>query len=201
MKHKKRLLRWLLTVIPAIAIVCVGYLEVEHRYNYGHLFGYGVHVDVLSRYASIGIPGQTQMYYAQISNFTMLPVSLDACEYVTDASGSGISYQYAVQRWEADSNSWRTAGTVDADNFCRPTPLSTVETNRVSRWIWPGMTEDVSEGEATGARVPFEQGDMARFVVFGKVGSGDDWQYAVASAAFVITDRVIHDNGTDQTEH
>ena len=201
MKVKKRLLGWILIAAVTVAMVCIGYLEFEHHYNYGHLFGYGVHVDAASRYSYIGIPGQTHMYYARVSNFTFLPVSFAACDYVTDAMGRGTDYPYSVQRWDKTSNEWTTIVMVKATEYCNPTPLSTIETNMTSKWILPGMTEDVSDGEATGARVPFEQGDLARFVVFRKLGTEDDWRYAIPSEPFVIADRVIRDDNSSKIAH
>jgi hypothetical protein len=185
------LLRKILLVLVAILCLVIGYFEFEHHYNYGHLFSYGLHVDAISEYGHIGIPGQTHMYKARLSNFTLLPVSFTACDYVTDAMRSGTEYRYAVQRWDASSNSWQTIVEVSGESFCHPMPLSTIETNLVSRWLWPGMSAEVMEGEATGAREPFQKGDMARFVVFRRLDKEVDWRYAVPSVPFQIEDQVI----------
>jgi hypothetical protein len=191
--NKLSLLRKILFALVAALCVVTGYLEFEHRYNYGHLFSYGLHVDTISRLADIGIPGQTHMYSARLSNFTLMPVSFTACDYVTDAVGRGTKYPYAVQRWDASSNSWQTIIEVSGEGFCHPMPLSTIETNLVSKRLWPGMSVEVMEGEATGAREPFQKGDLARFVVFRKLDKEADWQYAIPSVPFYIEDQVIRD--------
>ncbi len=197
----KWLSKRILPALGILAVLCLAYFQVEHRYNYGHLFGYGVHVDAVSRYSYIGIPGQTHMYNARISNFTLLPVGFDTCDYVSDAMMRGTEYPYEVQRWDDHSNSWNTIVAVKANTFCRPEPLDTIKTDRVTRWIWPGTTVDVSSGEATGAREPFEKGNLARFVVFRKLGTENDWQYAIPSEPFIIVDNVIRDGNSKKVAH
>ncbi|HBE82797.1 MAG TPA: hypothetical protein PLN05_10530 [Pyrinomonadaceae bacterium] len=198
---KKWLLRMILPAIGIVAVLFLAYLQVEHRYNYGHLFGYGVHVDAVSRYSYIGIPGQTHMYNARIFNFTLLPVGFDTCGEVRDALMSQIEFPYGVQRWDDQSNSWITSVADKSNKFCHPDPLNAIETNVVTRWIWPGMSVDVSSGEATAARHPFQQGNLARFVVFRKLGTENDWQYAIPSEPFIIVDNVIRDNNSNKVAH
>ena len=200
--NKASLLRRTLLAFAAALCVLVGYFEFEHRYNYGHFFSYGLHVDAISEYANIGIPGQTHMYRARLFNFTLLPMSFTACDYVTDAMGRGTEYPYAVQRWDAASNSWQTIVEVSGEGFCHPVPLSTIETNLVSKRLWPGMSVEVMEGEATGAREPFQQGDLARFVVFRRLEKEADWRYAIPSVPFSIEDRVIRgEDGSFRVKH
>jgi hypothetical protein len=88
MALKKRTTAARIVVLTLVSIaVGTAYLEFAHRYNFGHLVPYGLHVDVLSEEVSIGIPGQKKMYRAELSNFTFWPTKLDACDYVTDAFG------------------------------------------------------------------------------------------------------------------
>jgi hypothetical protein len=188
------LLRKILLALLAILCIVISYLEIAHHYNYGHLFSYGLHVDSISQIGDIGIPGQTHMYTAHMSNFTVLPVSFTACNYLTDGMGRGTDYPYAVQRWEALANSWQTVVEVSREEFCHPVPLSKIETNLVSKWLWPGMSVEVMDGEATGAREPFQKGDMARFVVFRRLDKPVNWRYAIPSAPFRIEDQVIRDD-------
>lgn len=169
----------------------VGYVEFEHRYNYGHFIPYGLHVDVQSREVSIGIPGQKNMYWAELRNFSLWPVTLDGCDYLTDAFDPGTAYPYAVQRWDNTSRVWQTiVEPPSLEKFCHPVPLSMIKTNLVSRRLWPGMHVEVMEGEATGAREPFQQNDRARFVVFTRLGNEVDWRDGVTSDAFIIEDDV-----------
>ncbi len=181
-----------------VSIACV---EFAHRLTFGHLVPYGLHVDVLSEEVSIGIPGQKKMYRAELSNFTLWPARLDACDYVTDAFGHGTEYPYAVQRWDNNSNGWQTIVEVNGEGFCQVNPLSTIETHLRSKLLWPGMSVGVMEGEATGARARFQKGDLARFMVFRTVGKDLGWKTAVASKPFVIEDDVPKDAGSFQVKH
>jgi hypothetical protein len=183
------------------ACVSIAYLEGGHKYNFGHFVPYGLHVDVISRDVSIGIPGQTKMYEAQLSNFTLWPVSLQACHYMDDAFGRGTMFPYAVQRWDANANGWNTVVETSGDDFCRPVPLSVVEAKLTSHRLGPGMEVQVVEGEATGAREPFKRGDLARFVVFRNLGKDIDFRTAAASAAFVIEDEVERDGTQFRVKH
>lgn len=47
--------------------------------------------------------------------------------------------------------------------------------------------------EATGARVPFRKGDLARFVVFKTISKEADWETAIPSNPFYIEDDVKRD--------
>lgn len=193
--------KFLLTLVAALCAL-ISYFEFEHRYNYGHFFSYGLHVDAISEYGDIGIPGQTHLYRARLSNFSLLPLSFTACDYVTDAMEHGTEFPYAVQRWDASSNSWQTIVEVSEKGFCHPAPLSTIETHIVSKQLWFGMSVEVMEGEATGARVPFQKGDMARFVVFKRVGEKVDWWGAIPSLPFYIEDDVIrNENASFRVQH
>lgn len=203
MKMSRRsFLRLVLLILVGALVLAVAYVQFEHRYNYGHFVPYGLHVDVVSEEAWIGIPGQKNMYSAEISNFSFLPVTLDGCDYLTDDFGRGTSYPYAVQRWDNTSGSWQTIGGLPSEaNFCHPMPLSMVQTNRISKLLWPGMRVEVMEGEATGARVPFQKDDRARFVVFRKLGNEAEWSDGVASHPFIIEDDVPRDDVQFRVEH
>ena len=177
------------------------YVEFAHRYNFGHFVPYGLHVDVLSKEMSIGIPGQTKLYRAELSNFTFWPAKLDACDYVTDAFGYGTEYPYAVQRWDKASNEWETIVEVNGEVFCKPAPLSRGQTQLGGKLLWPGMEVEVMDGEATGAREPFQKGDLARFIVFKSVSKEPDWKKAIASKSFVIEDDVVRDGVQFRVKH
>jgi hypothetical protein len=202
MAFKKRALAATIVVVVLSSMaVSIAYVEFAHLYNFGHLVQYGLHVDVLSEEVSIGIPGQKKMYRAELSNFTFWPTKLDACDCVTDAFGHGTEYPYAVQRWDNNSKSWQTIVEVTGEAFCQVTPLSTIETHLRSKLLWPGMSVEVMEGEATGAREPFQKGDLARFMVFRTAGKDVGWKTVVASSSFVIEDDVARDSGSFRVEH
>jgi len=185
----------ILPVIVIVLFVCVlvGGFQLHHYRTYGHFVSYGLHVDPVNQNAYIGIPGQTKMYAAKLSNYSARPVTLAACDYVTDAFGRGTGYPYAVQRFDTSSNTWDTVADASGEWFCRPYPLGRIETHLVYKTLAPGTSVEVMEGEATGARDPFRQGDLARFVVFTKLDKSGDWNTAVASVPFRIEDNVIRD--------
>lgn len=183
----RSLLPRILVMLACAIVVSIAFFELKHRYNFGHFVPYGLHVDVFSEDRYIGISGQTKMYRAELSNFTLWPVKLDACDYITDDFGHGTKYPYAVQHWNSNSGSWQTVSEPNREDFCRPAPLSTIEAHPIPRRLWPGMSVEVMDWEATGARDAFRKGDRARFVVFKKLG---DWRNAVASEAFIIEDDV-----------
>src|SRR5436305_4065269 len=124
--------------VVGLSCVLIGYLEVQHRYNYGHYFGYGLHLDVTSRNSSIGIPGQTNMYEATLYNFSIFPSKLVGCDYVSDTLRHGMAFPYSVQRWNDLSKSWENVFFENTDDFCQPVPLGRSDTKRVSYTLWPG---------------------------------------------------------------
>src|SRR5262245_27504427 len=189
-------LRWkLFSGLIVLLAELLAIFEFSHRYNYGHFVSYGLHVDVIARESYIGIPGQTKLYEAYLLNFTLLPVSLEACDFVDDTLSHGTEYPYAVQRLGTVSKDWQTVA-IDED-FCTPAPLSKAGTCIVSKRLWPGTTIKIMDGEATGAREPFTKGDMARFVVFREIRKGANWQTAIPSIPFYIEDQVLRDGETN----
>jgi len=165
---------------------------LTHKYHYGHFVPLGLHLDVLVEDACIGIPGQKKLYRAELSNFNLWPVKLTACDFITDTLQPETEYPYAVERWDVSSNTWSTVVQMDSESFCRPYPTGMSHTRVVTKLLWPCMSVLVMRGEATGARVPFRKGDLARFVVFRSL-SGVEWQTAVASKPFEIEEDVIRD--------
>jgi hypothetical protein len=191
-KLKKSWWKFFLASIVGLSLL-IGYLEFSHHYNYGHLFTYGLHVDVLSEDFNIGIPGQKKLYRAELTNYGILPVRLAACDFTTDTLAPGTDYPYAVQRLDPSSGTWQTVMETNAETFCHPVPLGKAETQRTTRLIWPLMAVFVMGSEATGARVPFRKGDLARFVVFKTISTEADWETAVHSKPFYIEDDVKRD--------
>lgn len=182
------------------ALVCVLVFSVElvHRYNYGHFVSYGLHVDAMSEDGNIGIPGQTKLYWAELSNFSLLPVALTACDYTTDTLTPGTDYPYSVQRWDASSQIWQTISDMGGKDFCYPIPAGRGGTHVVSKRLWPGTPVRVMEWEATGAREPFQKGDFARFVVFRKI---DEGAVGIPSMPFQIEDQVERNDVNFRIKH
>ena len=186
----KRRLALALILVTALSFASV-WLQLYHRWAYGHFVPVGLHVDALSIEGSIGIPGQTHLYWAELTNFQPWPALFAACDFVTDAMEPGTEYAYGVQRWDDSSRSWITVSTPDAEWFCRPVPLSKVSADPTRRFIWPGRTVRVMNFELVGARDEFRHGDLARFVVFRAATRPLDWRTAVASESFRIHKNVV----------
>lgn len=202
-KPKKRhlIISWLLIALILLASIGIGGLEYLHHREYGHYVSYGLHVDPMNREAYIGIPGQTKMYWPRLTNYTLWPVKLIACDYMTDATEPGTSYPHAVQRWNTTTNSWDTIIEVNGEGYCHPVPLSTVRADLVTKRLWPGKSVEVMEGEATGAREPFQKGDQARFVVFMTTDKNNAWKDAIPSVPFIIQDQVMRDGNSYRVAH
>jgi len=194
MKIKKlAFIRNLVLVVTGPALLLLIGLEWNHHHEYGHLVSYGLHIDVVSENYNIGIPGQTKLYRAQLSNYSLFPLKFVACDYVSDDFGKGTQLPYAVQRWDVGSKSWQTIAGINPDRFCQITPLSKIAAEITSRRLWPGATVEVMEGEATGALEPFRKGDVARFVVFRSLDTTDELSNAIPSVSFSIEDDVVRD--------
>jgi hypothetical protein len=185
-----------------VMVVClvVGYLEIQHRYNYGHYFTYGLHLDVTKRPSSIGIPGQINMYEAVLFNFTIIPKSIIACGYTSDTLQSGTAFPFGVQRWNNVTKSWENVFFANTEDFCHPVPLGMSDAERVSYTLLPGSSVEAVESEATGAREPFEHGDYARFVVITSFEEGSSVE-TVSSERFQIEDNVSHDDVQYRVKH
>jgi hypothetical protein len=198
--RKRRLLKPASIVVLVLLVGVAAAIEVVHRRDFGHFVPYGLHVDVVVYDANIGIPGQTKMYQVKLTNFTLLPVTLDSCSFLTDTLNSGTDYPYCVQRWDTNQVAWQTVAEPSREDFCANT-LGRASSNIDSSTFWPGMSVDVMDGEATGARSTFSKGDSARFVVFRHIGERVDWGTAIASEPFQIQDQVIRDSENYRVAH
>ena len=150
--------------------------------------------------ADIGIPGISKMYDARVINRGKLPVRVQVCDFVDDASARGQAAAFAVQKWDSHGNKWVTV--MDASNFqnCRPYPLGWVTANLKRIWLWPGQSVSMGE-EATAAR-GFHQGDSARFVLysgFNETGKTTAWAFPTAS--FVIDEEALPDGPELRIRH
>ena len=203
LRKNKKVFRMLCSMLIAVSIIiaiCISVIEFVHYRHYKHFVSYGLHADIVIEDSSIGIPGQTKLYWARLSNYSIFPVNLSACEFITDDMSPGVGYPYAVQRWNSSSNSWDTISENNGDGFCEPAPLSKIKADLVITKLWPGKSVE-TEWEATGAREPFQKGDLARFVVFRTTEKRIAWQTAVASVPFTIEDQVDREDGSFRIKH
>ena len=190
LKWIRRQLVWnhILVMVGCALFSGAGYIEFRHWYNFGHLVSYGLHVDALNEDFSIAIPGQTKMYWPEISNFTLLPVRLPACRPVSDTLPPPLEYAYAIQRFDETTRSWQTVS--NATNFEYCVNPFTHESGLAHTYLLPGSSVQVVSSAAVGAMQPFRKNDLARWVVFRQVFPTANWNTAVASTPFTIEDDV-----------
>ena len=187
-------------ILIVLTLAGIG-LQLYHRLAFGHFVSVGMHVDVHVYETSIGIPGQTHLYWAELTNFGPWPRWFEACDYVSDTLTPGTDYYYAVQRWDEPTKGWKTTGIPDSEETCVPAPMSRGDTRRIRHLVWPAQSVRVMGFEATGAREEFRHGDHARFVVFQTVAPAIDWCTAVSSHAFRIEDDVLYETDAFRIRH
>lgn len=166
---------------------CYRLRELRHRNKFGHFVSYGLHVDPMSVDFNIAIPGQTKMYWPEVSNFTFLPIRLPACAFPGDARHSLPTHAYAIQRLDKQSNIWQT---VEATRFEFCLNPDNNESVLAYTYLLPGSSVEVASGVAVAAMEPFRKDDLARYVVFRQVVPGNNWDTAVSSKPFLIEDDV-----------
>ncbi len=199
MKVTKAFILKLIVGLMVVASLSVIVVEWRHRQRYGHLVSYGLHVDALNEDFNIAIPGQTKMYWAEVSNFSLLPVRLPACRFPSDTLHPPLDYAYAIQRFDEPSKSWQTLS-VPHFEFCLQ-PESN-ESAVVYTYLLPGSSVKVMDGGAFGAMDAFRKNDLARFVVFRSVIPSADWATAIQSPPFRIEDDVPRNaDGSIRIQH
>jgi hypothetical protein len=170
----------LLLMFSAAALLL---LELNHFHRYGHLVGLGLHADAVVSKGDAGYEGITKLYQARLTNYGLLPATVTACDFTTDASVHGTIVAYAVEKWDSRQKKWTTVEFGES-TFCRPHPLGIIsEAHLFSTLLWPGQSISTTK-EATSARHVFQIGDYARFSVFS--GTVGDWRNTLPTAAFRI---------------
>jgi hypothetical protein len=152
------------------------------------------------RIFNIAIPGQTKMYWAEISNFSFLPVRLPACRPVSDTLNPPLEYAYALQKFDEHSKSWQTVENATHFEFC-VNPFNN-ESGLTHTYLFPGSSVKVMGGAAVGAMKDFRKDDLARYVVFRQVFPSANWDTAVSSRPFRIEDDVPrNEDGSIRVQH
>ncbi len=188
-----RALRNIAVMCGCFLLATAAYIELRHWAKYGHLVSYGLHVDAMNENYSIAIPGQTKMYWPEVSNFTLLPVRLPACRPVTDILHPPLEYPFAIQRFDEQTKTWQTI--IDATRFQFCVNPYTHQSQVTHTYLLPGSSVRVMSGAAVGAVQPFRKDDLARWVVFPAVSPSANWDSAVASSPLRIEDDVQTDEG------
>lgn len=75
----KKAVERILAAAVAVLIGSIVFIEVRHHSMYGHWFGYGWHVDVLSDQLEDPLPGIHHALYVGVTNFGLLPGSVEGC--------------------------------------------------------------------------------------------------------------------------
>jgi hypothetical protein len=192
-------MRWLSRTLVSIVIlfllVFAIRLALVHRRHFsvhGHSAPLGLHADIIVSNASIGIPGITKMYEAELTNYGVLPIAVTRCEFVDDTLSHGTMVAYSVERWNGTSGNWESVVNMNGRNFCKPYPLGIVEARLTMKWLWPGQSLTTGE-EATAARDPLQRGDSARFVVYLRTDERNS--ASIPTAAFPIDESPTVDAG------
>jgi hypothetical protein len=174
----------------AISLVCMGTLafaihELKHFGRYGHLAPLGLDADVIVSTESnlLTVRGVANVYNARLTNYSILPITITVCDYINWASAHDTMVAYAVERWDANLNTWKVVPEWDDSRlFCR-TAFEVVETHLIQRRLWPGQSIRVG-WVMPAERGGFHQGDDGRFTIF--LDAVRNSNSALSTAAFHI---------------
>ena len=143
-------------IVVAILFATASLLVIEswHRTRYGHFIGYGLHTDVVLGNSDIGTG---DMYYARVWNLSASTIEIEGCRLPGGYAGSGILYQWDVQRFDATRQQWNSLrgannwvrhpfGGYDNEREC-PAEMTRIRPlyKRIVGWVYRGW---VSKGEA-----------------------------------------------------
>jgi len=191
--NSRRLLGNLLVMFGCALLTITTWYEFAHWYNFGHLVSYGLHVDAQNEDAYIGIPGQTKMYWPELSNFSLVPIRLTACRPISDVLQPPLESPYAIQRFNQETGSWQTIVEATRFEFCLNPETGASRLENI--YLLPGSSVRVMDSAAVGAMEPFRKNDLARWVVFRQVFPTANWDTAITSMPFRIEDNVKRDDG------
>ena len=200
-KSVRWLNRALVSIVLLLLLALVSRLVLVHWHHFAahdHVAQLGLHADVIVSNASIGIPGITKMYEAELTNLGVLPVAVTQCEFLDDTFSRGTMVAHSVERWNRTSGRWEPVVNMNSRDFCRPYPLGIVEARLATKWLWPGQSLTTGE-EATAARDPLEKGDSARFVVY--LRTGETKSTSIPTTGFPIDESPSADAGFLRVRH
>jgi hypothetical protein len=177
----------------------MSYVQIRHRLTYGQFTPIALH-DIVVHDASIGIPGITKMYEATPTNYGLLPVLVERCNYLSDTSALGAMVAYNIERWDPANHTWARVVEFAKATFCTPVPLSMESSHWVRSWLWPGQSLSTEE-EATGARWPFKKGDALRLVVVANVAGSDKRSSSYPTPSFTLDEQMLDDETPFRVRH
>jgi hypothetical protein len=183
--RKPRRLPQLLTFVVFLIAVAFTIHELNHFYHYGHLVPLGLHADVAISTESnlLGIPGVANDYNARLTNYSVLPITMNVCDYINWAGAHDTMVAYAVERWDPQSNTWKIVSEWDDSRFFCRSAFEVVETHLIRRRLWPGQSLRVG-GVMPAERGGFQRGDGGRFTIF--LDGAYNSNRAISTAAFRI---------------
>lgn len=159
--------------------------------------GYGVHVEIVTMKADVGIPGVTTSYSVELRNHTAFPITFEGVQLPGGYPASGVWYHYRIEKWSSETKLWYTVAEVD--------PTAMGNNPIVTKRVWPGSTLSPVTWEATAARDAFQKGDRARFVIFSSLKAADaSGQRIFYSPAFRVEEepaRRSSAQGSDSVQH
>lgn len=144
------------------------YVEICHWLDYRHFAPIGLHADIHIASHSAGILGIVKTYEASLTNYGMIPVSVEKCSFTSDVSGSFTKLSYNIERWDLNKKQWVIAAEFATSDYCSPAPLSMSNTHWGHLWLRPGESLSTRE-EETGGGGLFAKGDILRFVVITEI--------------------------------
>jgi hypothetical protein len=151
-----------LAVLTAVGLLTCGVAETWHHRRFGDFFGYGPHADVILGNSDIGTD---DMYYANLSNFSLASFELEGCLFASDVFGvpDSVLYRWDVQKWDNISGKWVATpfGGYWNEEPCRPTltRMAPLQTRQVA-WVfkdWVTAGESVRMAIHTSIRKSLSQ--------------------------------------------
>jgi hypothetical protein len=161
-------------IVTAILLLCaVAVVGVEgfHYYKFGHLVGYGPHMDVVLGNSDVG---KQDTFYARVWNVSLHSLDVEGCRLPGGYAGEGILYRWDVQKWNPQTRTWNSLQ--GADNWTKePFRGSTQDgmegcngeltrvapfTTRVLGWVykdWVTSGEPVRMAVRTSVKLPPDQ--------------------------------------------
>ncbi len=170
-----------------LGAVWLGYVQVRHRLAHGYFVPLALHADVVGDHASIGIPGVTKLYEATLTNYGILPASIEQCACMSDTMTPETMVAYNIERWNPAKHGWIRVMEFAKPEYCLSEPPNW-GWDRV--WLWPGQSRSTGE-EATAARDAFKKGDRPRFVVVTNVTAKAKPQLGYPTPSFVLDEQAL----------
>ncbi len=149
----------LVSIMTMTALVLgMAAIEIHHWVRFRHFVSYGVHADVLEDHSDIGIPGIRTFYAAEVSNYTLFPLSLVGYEYAGDSPPPVFYCRYQVQKLSLQDGKW-TVG-LDFD----PVKIGKIPAAR--KKLYPLGSIIPIQHDPIGATDDLRKGDLVRIAIF-----------------------------------